>query len=175
MQQPYPKADSSKINIAAIEELEWVKMFIIGIRKIRSEMNISPSKPLTILLDNMNKKDKQYLLSNKLSLTSLAKAASITILSKEDIVPEAAISLVGEMKILIPLDGLIDKKAEIARLAKEVSKLEAEVKRFIEKLSNQKFISKAPEKIILKEKQKLIDSEIALKNMKEQYEKFNNS
>ena len=174
MLQPYPKADKSKIDTNAIAELEWVKQFIIGIRKIRSEMNIKPSKKLPVLLEQMNSQNKQWLKNNELSLISLAKLESISVLSDNESAPESAVALVGEMKILIPMDGLIDKEAELKRLSKEVSRLEGEIKRFTGKLSNENFVAKAPATVIDKEKEKLANTETALKNMKEQYEKINN-
>jgi len=174
MLQPYPQADFSKIDTNSIEELEWVKLFIIGIRKIRSEMNIIPSKPLPVLLSQMNEQNKNWLKNNQLSLIYLAKLDSITILSNSDTVPESAVSLVGEMKILIPMAGLIDKKTELQRLKKEIYRLEGEIKRFTGKLSNQNFVAKAPKEVIDKEKEKLTNTEIALGNIKEQYEKINN-
>ena len=174
MLQPYPKADKSKIDTNAIAELEWVKQFIIGIRKIRSEMNIKPSKKLPVLLEQMNSQNKQWLKNNELSLISLAKLESISVLSDNESAPESAVALVGEMKILIPMDGLIDKESELKRLSKEVSRLEGEIKRFTGKLSNENFVAKAPATVIDKEKEKLANTETALKNMKEQYEKINN-
>jgi len=174
MLRPYPCADQSKIDTGAVEELEWLKQFIIGIRKIRSEMNIKPSKLLPVLLDQMNNQNKTWLENNKLSLISLAKLESITVLFGNENAPESAVALVEEMKILIPMAGLIDKDAELKRLQKEVSRLEGEVKRFTGKLSNQNFVAKAPAEVIAKEKEKLANTETALKNMKDQYEKINN-
>jgi len=174
MLQKYPKCDYSKIDAESIEELEWVKDFISGIRKIRSEMNIIPSKKLSLLLEQMDSKSKKWLDNNKISLILLAKLESITILSSSQIAPESAVTLVGNMKILIPMAGLIDKQTELQRLNKEVSRLSDEIKRFTAKLSNTKFVTNAPKEIILKEKQKLLKTEAALKNIKEQHEKINN-
>jgi valyl-tRNA synthetase len=174
MLQKYPKCDYSKIDAESIEELEWVKDFISGIRKIRSEMNIIPSKKLSLLLEQMDSKSKKWLDNNKISLILLAKLESITILSSSQIAPESAVTLVGNMKILIPMAGLIDKQTELQRLNKEVSRLSDEIKRFTAKLSNTKFVTNAPKEIILKEKQKLLKTEATLKNIKEQHEKINN-
>jgi len=80
--------------------------------------------------------------------------------------------LVGEMKILIPMAGLIDKTAELNRLNKEIQKLEADIQRVTNKLSNESFIAKAPEAVVEKEKLKLVETEKALSNLKEQYEKI---
>jgi len=172
MLQPYPLADEGKIDEAAIAELEWVKAFIVGVRKIRSEMDIAPSKPLPVLLSGLNKQDTNYLENNRLFLQTLAKIESIDVLENEDDAPESAVALVGEMKVLIPMAGLIDKDAELARLNKEISKLEGEIKRLSGKLSNESFVAKAPEAVVAKEREKLTDYETALNNLKAQYEKI---
>ncbi len=125
MLQPYPIADESKIDKEAIAELEWLKLFIIGIRKIRAEMNIPPSKKLPVMLAQLSEQDKTWFTNNKQSLLSLAKLESIEILENMDNAVESAIALVGEMTILIPMAGLIDKKAELERLQKELTNLKA--------------------------------------------------
>uniref|UniRef100_Q31FH8 Valine--tRNA ligase n=1 Tax=Hydrogenovibrio crunogenus (strain DSM 25203 / XCL-2) TaxID=317025 RepID=Q31FH8_HYDCU len=172
MLQPYPQPNEALIDTASEKELEWVKHVIMGVRKIRSEMDIAPSKALPILLTNLQEQDKVWLENNRVFLQTLAKLDTITLLENETEAPESAVALVGEMKILIPMAGLIDKEAELSRLSKEIKRLEGEVKRFTGKLSNESFVSKAPEAVVEKEKQKLQDTEIALKNLKDQYEKI---
>lgn len=172
MLQPYPQANEALIDTASEQELEWVKHVIMGVRKIRSEMDIAPSKALPILLTNLQDQDKAWLENNRVFLQTLAKLDTITLLDDEKEAPESAVALVGEMKILIPMAGLIDKEAELSRLSKEIKRLEGEVKRFNGKLSNESFVSKAPEAVVEKEKQKLQDTETALKNLKDQYEKI---
>ncbi|QBZ83533.1 Valine--tRNA ligase [Hydrogenovibrio crunogenus] len=172
MLQPYPQANEALIDTASEQELEWVKHVIMGVRKIRSEMDIAPSKALPILLTNLQDQDKTWLENNRVFLQTLAKLDTITLLDNEKEAPESAVALVGEMKILIPMAGLIDKEAELSRLSKEIKRLEGEVKRFNGKLSNESFVSKAPEAVVEKEKQKLQDTETALKNLKDQYEKI---
>jgi len=172
MLEPYPLGDESKIDLAAVCELEWVKQFIIGVRKIRSEMDIAPSKALPVLLAGLNANDELWFNNNQVFLQTLAKLESITILENEAEAPESAVSLVGEMKVLIPMAGLIDKDAELARLNKEMGKLEGEIKRLSGKLSNAGFVAKAPEAVVNVEREKLAGYETALNNLKEQHEKI---
>jgi valyl-tRNA synthetase len=172
MLQPYPTSNEALEDELSEKELEWVKHVIMGVRKIRSEMDIAPGKKLSILLSNLSDQDKNWLNRNKVFLQTLAKLEDITLQDNEDEAPESAVALVVEMKILIPMAGLIDKDAEMARLDKEISRLEGEVKRFNGKLSNESFVSKAPAAVVEKEKQKLQDTEIALKNLKDQYAKI---
>lgn len=172
MLEPFPQSDSSLIDEDAVAELEWVKSVIISVRKIRSEMDIAPSKALLILLANVDTKDQAWLENNTLFLQSLAKLESISVLSDENDAPESAVALVGEMKILIPMSGLIDKDAELARLTKEMSKLENEIKRLSGKLGNEGFVAKAPEDVVAKEREKLAGYQSALANLESQYEKI---
>ena len=173
MLQAFPQADNSKIDAEAVAELNWVKQFIIGVRKIRSEMDIAPSKALPVLLSGLSELNHNWLENNRVYLQSLAKLQSIDVLNNESEAPESAVALVGEMKVLIPMAGLIDKDAELNRLNKEISKLQGEIKRLSGKLSNEGFVAKAPEAVVVKEREKLADYESALQNLEAQYEKIN--
>ena len=172
MLQLYPEADAALMDQNAIDELEWVKAFIIGVRQIRSGMDIKPSKPLNILLQNGKEQDKQRLDANKNYIENLARIESITWLNADEEAPESATALVGDMKILIPMAGLIDKDAELARLTKEISKLEGDIQKTKAKLSNENFVSKAPEAVVQKEKDRIAELETALTNLSEQKTKI---
>ena len=172
MLQPYPQKEADKIDLDAMAELEWVKQFIIGVRKIRSEMDIAPGKALPVLLSGANQTDQAWLNRNRLFLQTLAKLETIEVLDSDAQAPESAVSLVGDMQVLIPMAGLIDKDAELARLDKEISKLEGEIKRISGKLNNAGFVDKAPAEVVAKERQKLTDNETAIKNLKDQYAKI---
>ncbi len=172
MRQPYPEADSSKIDTQAVEEMEWVKNFILGIRKIRSGYDIKPGKALSVLIQDGSEQDKQRLDNNKHYLAELAKIESFTWLNKSDEAPESATALVGEMKILIPMAGIIDTEAEKARLQKEMDKLGVEIKRTEGKLSNSKFVDKAPEAVVNKEKEKLSGYQSTMESLSKQLKKI---
>ena len=168
MLQPYPEVNATQINEEAIQSTNWVMAFILGIRRIRGEMNIAPGKPLPILLQNASPKDLGHLKTNQDYLLKLGRVESISVLDDNDAAPESAISLLGEMKILIPMAGLIDKEAEIARLEKEIQKINKDLPRIEGKLNNPKFIDKAPEAVIAKEKEKLVTLQSSLHNLEEQ-------
>lgn len=172
MLQPYPQADSTKIDTAAEAELDWVKQFIMGVRRIRSEMDIAPSKALPVLLSKVSEQDQAWLNNNRLFLMTLAKLESIDILTDANQAPESAIALVGEMNILIPMAGLIDKSAELARLEKEIDRLKNEQKRLDGKLNNDKFVARAPAEVVAKEREKLQDIANALTNLEQQHAKI---
>ena len=172
--QSFPEAQKELFDDNAEAEINWFKGFILGIRKIRGEMNIPPGKPLPCFIKNFNDQVKTYIDSNKSTLSTIAKLDSIELLTPQDEEDDSAIALVGEMKILIPLAGLIDKSAEQDRLNKEIEKLHKLRSQFSAKLSNEKFINGAPEAIINNEKEKLASTESALKDLEQQLGKISN-
>lgn len=172
MHQPYPQATDFPLDEVAEKELQWVMDFIIGIRKIRSGMNIAPSKPLPVLLQNGSGDDQERLQRNSLFLERLARTVSITWLAAGEAAPESATSLVGEMRILVPMAGLIDKQAELARLDKEISKLEKDIERMQAKLGNENFTAKAPAELVNRERQRLTEVQTAMAQLSEQQQRI---
>ena len=168
MIQAFPEFNASKCDQTAIDDLEWVKQFVIAIRNIRGEMDITPSKPLPVLLKNVNADDQRRLSENKQFIIALAKLESIEVLAKDDNGPACAAAVVGDLSVLIPMAGLIDKDAELARLDKAIEKLTKDAARVRGKLSNENFVGKAPEAVINKEKAKLAEAESTLAKMVDQ-------
>jgi len=170
MVQAFPEVDAAKQDDKVLADIEWVKKFIVGIRNIRGEMDISPNKPLNALLKNVSDEDARRLDAAKAFLDKLSKLETVTILKDGEEAPASATALVGEMEILIPMAGLIDKDAELARITKAMEKIEKDVSRTRGKLGNEKFVSNAPEAVIEKERAKLEEGEKALAKLKEQFE-----
>jgi len=168
MVQSFPIFDEKQYDQQAIDDLEWVKQFIVAIRNIRGEMDISPAKALPVLLKNVSNDDQRRLNDNHQFLSALAKLESIDVLADDDNAPLSASAVVGDLSVLIPMAGLIDKDAEIARLNKAIDKLNSDAERTRGKLNNEKFVSKAPEAVINKEKAKLAEAESTLEKMAEQ-------
>lgn len=164
--QPYPKTDEKLIDETALNEVEWLKEMITAIRNIRGEMNISPKKPIPLLLNKGDKKDKQHIEANKLVLTTLAKIESINWLDSTP--PTAATAVVGNLELLIPMEGLIDLNAERNRLEKEIQKLKKELERSSGKLNNPNFTDKAPEAVIIKERERAKSAEAAITKLQQQ-------
>ncbi len=172
MLQPYPVSLADAIDEQAVAEMEWVMQFILGIRRIRGEMNIKPAKPLPVLLQNGSEQDATHLENNRHYLDTLARLESITWLSADQDAPESATALVGEMKVLIPMAGLIDKAAELTRLDKELTKRQKDLERITGKLSNASFVDKAPAAIVAKEQKKADDLKVAITQLQSQLEKI---
>ena len=172
MLQPYPESDSSKIDEKAEEDLMWVKTFVSGVRRIRSEMDITPGKPLSLLLQNASENDILLYNNNRSFIETLAKLEKSEWLAQNDEAPESATALVGEMKILIPLAGLIDKDAELTRLEKEIGKLQVNIDKTTTKLVNKNFVDKAPSAVVEKERTRLTEMTKSIEQFKEQAEKI---
>jgi len=172
MLQPYPQPDETKIDLSAIADMTWIKTFILGLRKIRGEMNIKPSKRIPVMLQNGSPQDQTRLTQHQIYIETLGKTESITWLNADENAPDSATALVGEMKVLIPLADLIDKNAEIARLSKDIDKMEQEHKRLQTKLSNQKFVERAPEAVVKKEQDRLTEIAKALESLQVQLQKI---
>jgi valyl-tRNA synthetase len=170
MNQAFPTFDESLVDTEAMADLEWVKGFVLAIRTVRGEMDIPPSKPLQVLLNNASEQDKQRLADNSLFLQSIGKLESITLVEEGESLPACATSLLGTLEIMLPMAGLIDKEAELARISKALDKLEKDYARTEGKLANEKFVSKAPAAVIDKEKAKLEDFTLQISKLKEQQE-----
>jgi valyl-tRNA synthetase len=166
MNQPYPVSDNSMVDEEAVAEMEWLMAFITGVRSIRSQMNIPPKKQLPVLLKESTELDQRRLTANQDFLSRLANLESISLLEGD--APAAATALVGKMEILIPLEGLIDKGAEISRLEKEITKLEKVIKQSSSKLSNENYVVKAPAEVVQNERNKLLELEQTLSQLRTQ-------
>jgi valyl-tRNA synthetase len=168
MLQPYPLPKLDKINHSAENDIEWIKQFVLGVRRIRAEMDIAPSKALPVLLQKGSTNDQQKWQHHQTLITNLARLDSVRWLDANAKAPESAIALVGDMQILIPLAGLIDKEAELARLNKEMDKLKRELAKCTAKLDNPKFTERAPANIVEKERQRVADMSASLQQLEAQ-------
>ncbi|TXH05064.1 MAG: valine--tRNA ligase [Nevskiaceae bacterium] len=146
MLQRYPVAQPGKINEAAEADIEWLKGFILGLRQIRGEMDISPGKPLPLLLQNASPADRERIARFESSIRFLARIESLRILVDGETPPQCATALLGQMNLLVPMAGLIDKDAELARLGKAAAKLEGDMAKTEARVGNPNF-GKAPEAV----------------------------
>ena len=154
MLEAYPEYDAAQVDEQAVADLEWVKQVIDAVRNIRGEMDISPKVPLNVLVKNASSEDTRRFADNEAFLGALAKLESVTFVAEGKETPASVTALVGELELLIPMAGLIDAEAELARLAKQLEKAKKELDKVSGKLSNERFVSNAPEAVIIKEKAK---------------------
>ena len=170
MLQAYPQADDSKRDETAVADTQWLQQVIIAVRTIRGEMNIPPGKHMPLIFKHCSDSDRRRIADNQQFLTTLAKLESIEVLEADAKSPMSATQLVGEMEMLVPMAGLIDKDAELGRLQKEIAKLDKEVQRLAGKLGNESFTAKAPAEVVAREREKLAGQEHSLGKMREQYD-----
>lgn len=164
----YPEVNARDEAVEA--EISWIQDILLSIRRIRSEMNISPGKPLDVLYEAASALDTQRIANNMLFLEKLGRLQSLV--KCEGVAPESAVAMVGELRLLIPLAGLIDKAQELNRLTREINKLAPEIEKLDAKLSNAGFVSKAPVQVVEKEKEKLAGMRHTLQELKAQFEKI---
>jgi len=152
MLERFPEIDDFAADAEALAEIEWLKAFIVGIRQIRAEMNLSPGKPLPVKLAGASTADRARIAANRAYIERLARVSEIEHVGASATVPGAATALLGEMRIMVPLAGLIDVGAEIARLDKQLARARKELEACRRKLDNANFVNNAPADIIAKER-----------------------
>ena len=169
----YPEADDNRIDEQALSDVAWLQAITLGVRNIRGEMKIADAQKIPALVKNGSADDQARLNDNQQFLKKLAALESLTWLQPEDHAPMSATALVGQMEILVPMAGLIDKTAEITRLSKESAKLEQDIVKTEAKLANPAFVDKAPADVVEKERNRVTENKIALDKLQEQIEKIN--
>ncbi len=167
-QRPYPRADECAVDAAAEAEIEWLKAVLNQIRRIRSEMNISPGKTIPLLFANGNASDRARIAKFASQIAFLARADSQRWIEAGEAEPPSAAAIVGELKLLIPLAGLIDLGAEKLRLEKEIKRIDGEIAKCDSKLGTATFIANAPVTVVEQEKQRLADFSSTLTGLREQ-------
>ncbi len=168
-QTRWPEVDESKICSDSEQDLAWLKQVILAVRNIRGEMNISPSKPLSLILQSDNPQDQASLQRYQGFIAKLAKLDSSQWCDNQSEVPLSATQIIGQLKVLVPMKGLIDVAAEQGRLSKEIEKLAKDVERLAQKLGNASFVDKAPAAVVQKEQEKLAQQQQSLAALREQF------
>ncbi|WP_411849838.1 valine--tRNA ligase [Stenotrophomonas sp. LGBM10] len=154
--RPYPVADEFAGDYARAEaDVEWVKSMVNALRRVRSELNVPPSKLVPLLLQRGNDDDRARITRFTSALSFLLKLERIEWLADDGEIPPAATAIVGELLLLVPLEGLVDLGAERARLDKEIARVESEKEKSETKLS--KFTDKVPAAVVEQERVRLVD------------------
>ncbi len=138
------------------EAVEVIKAAVKGIRNVRTDMNVPPSRKASVIVVSENEKIRAIFENSKVFFATLGYAAEVTIQSDKAGIPSDSVAaVIPEASIYMPFADLVDVEKEIERLTKEKARLEGELKRVQGMLSNEKFVSKAPEAKIAEEKEKL--------------------
>lgn len=176
MTAAFPTADDSLISLQTEHDMTWLQALIGAIRNIRGEMKLGNAVRLPVLLDNISDEETARLSRIENQFKSLAKVDTLTIVNAGDgadkELPLSSSSMVGQLKVLVPMKGLIDPTAELNRLAKAQEKLTKQAESLRSKLSNESFVSKAPANVVESEKAKLAEMDNQLAEMNKQIEQL---
>ncbi len=153
----YPTPEAVPADSAAESEMRWVMQFIDGVRQIRGEMDIAPSRKLAVLLRSATPTDLAYVERNLPYLARLAGIEPPQALSEGQAAPISAVALLGSLEILVPMAGLIEPDAELERLAKRQRKTAAELQKLEAKLANADFMRNAPPEVVAKDQLRLAE------------------
>ncbi|WP_180021972.1 valine--tRNA ligase [Acinetobacter sp. YH16044] len=153
----YPVADEAKINKQAEADMQWLQGLIGAVRNIRGEMGLGNARLLPVLLQNTTDAEKAQITRIEALFTALAKVESITFLADGEQPPLSSSSVVGHVSVFVPMKGLIDPKAELGRLQKDLDKVQKQHDQIATKLSNEGFVAKAPATVVEGEKVKLAE------------------
>lgn len=170
-QRPYPTAEEFAGDFARAEaDVEWLKSMVNALRRVRSELNVPPSKLVPLLLQGGNDDDRARMTRFTASLSFLLKLERIEWLANGSDTPPAATAIVGDLTLLVPLDGLVDLGAERARLDKEIARVESEKEKSGTKLA--KFTDKVPAAVVEQERVRLVEWTAQLDGLRSQRAKL---
>ena len=166
MLQSYPSTNEIESDKESVEQINWIKSFILGVRRIRAERDIAPGKSLAVQVMGGKDKEQNWLTANEAYLKTLAKIESVTRIDKAP--DDAVLSLAGDMTVLVPLADLIDPKAELEKLNKEIDKLNKEKQQIQAKLENKSFTDRAPEEVVNKQRERLNETIATISKLEDQ-------
>ncbi len=170
--QPYPEAAAMDVTAyaGAAADVEWLKAMVSALRRVRSELQVAPSRQVPLLLQGGQAQDRARIERFAAQLRFLLKLESIQWLDDGAPSPAAATAIVGELTLLVPLEGLVDLDAERLRLDKEIARVAAEKDKSEAKLG--KFTDKVPPAVIEQERQRLADWSAQLDGLRAQRAKL---
>ena len=172
MQAPWPRAADYPADADARRDIEWIKQFVLGVRQIRGEMDISPARKLPAIVENASESDRRCVAAHGALLSRLAGLESLQLLGAGASAPPSATALLGELKILVPLAGVIDPAEEIVRLDKRLQKVRSEIAKARAKLANQNFVANAPAAVVAQEQERIVEFERAAQGLEQQLQRM---
>ena len=172
MLQPYPAPDPANEDAGAVEHMTWLKDLILAIRSVRGSLDLAPSRQIPVVLAGAGGTGRDRLADTeaKAYVRALARVATIDFLEPGSPVPKAATALLGDLEILVPLEGIIDKDAEIDRLERQLDKLGKNLGRSRAKLENPSFRDRAPAEVVGKERGRAAELESSIGKLETQLE-----
>ena len=155
----FPEMREQCLNEDVVKEMELFMGVVSGTRNIRTELLIEPAKKLDLLIKTVNDEDKAVLEANVNLIQSLARVENVTIGADVEAPKASGAAVIQGHELSVPLEGVVDFESELARLDKNLKKLEKTMKGVSGKLSNPGFVNNAPEAVVEKEKGKLAEME----------------
>jgi valyl-tRNA synthetase len=166
MLQPFPTAGA--VDGDAEQHVDWVKGVIQGVRRIRSELNLPPAQMLDVWYQGGGTADRARTRDFSDVLEQLARVQSAQWVADDVATAQCAVALVGDLKVLVPLKGLVDVEAELSRLTKQLERETADLRKSEAKLDNRRFVDNAPEAVVAQERQRLAAHQANVENFEEQ-------
>jgi valyl-tRNA synthetase len=157
MLMDYPVVNQDWVDAASEKDMQWVQDFILVVRNIRGEMNIAPKLPLSVLIKQGTEQDAERYAHHQQLINKLANLSSVTFVEADFALPESASGVLGHLELFVPLEGLIDKEAEKARLQKQLEKLSKEHLMLSSKLANEGYIARAPKDIVERDRARVAE------------------
>ena len=174
MLAPYPQHREDWQFEDAATRMGQVMEVISAIRTIRGEMEVPPSREITVILSTMSHRAEELARLFEPKIKSLARVGELTIGRDLPKPEDASVQPAGKFQVYVPLKGLVDVAEEEKRLLKEIGKLDKEIEMFSKKLENPSFVDRAPADIVAKEKAKLADVTSKKQVLEESLEKIRN-
>ncbi len=175
LRRSYPTTTefSTVANADAIADVQWLQAVLSGVRRIRSEMNIPPAKQIPLLYAKGTSRDRARADKFAAQIGFLARAQSQHWLTSDEVEPASAAIVIGELRVLIPLEGLIDLSAEKQRIEKEIKRIEGELAKCHGKLGNANFVANAPAEVVAQENQRIADFTTTIAGLRDQAARLN--
>ena len=170
MLEPYPAPRPELEDAEAVERMSWLKGLILAIRSIRGELDLAPGRQIPVALAGATDTERDRLAGGAAWVRALARVAAIDLLEPGSPPPKAATALLGNLEILVPLEGIIDKDAEIGRLERRLDKLGRNLGQSRAKLGNPSFRDRAPAAVVEKERRRAEELESSIGKLEAQLE-----
>ena len=154
----WPEYDVALGDLDADREIDWLIRLVSGIRSVRAEMNVPAAAQIPLLLQGASPETRDRVERNRAMIKRLARLDTVRL--ADDMPTKGAVQIVvDEATAVLPLAGVIDLDAERARLAREIGRIDKEIGQIDGKLSNEKFLSRAPEDVVAEQRERRADAE----------------
>jgi len=170
MLQPFPEAGDT--DAQAEDDIEWLQRVLQGVRNIRAELNVAPGKMLDVVFQAGTDSDRERQVQFDNLLSGVGKISMGEWLEKDADTSEYSVALVGELKVLVSLKGLVDLEDELKRLSKLLEREQADMKKSQGKLGNSRFVENAPAAVVEQEQQRLAAHKTKVAEFKSQIKKL---